>query len=580
MAANMLSCKHCGRSFSRSDNLRRHIITIHQSDSQPQPQQVHPPQNGLPPQDPGQQGQLVPYVVPQSQITLQATPPYASSRAHAQLTFEHPFTMCIAGPTSCGKTTWLKNVLQHGLISPAPTRIIWCYREWQPLYTEMLQHIPNITFVHGIQIPEVDPSFTHLVVIDDLMIDASKDKDVSNMFTVGSHHKNMSIICLLQNLFYQGKENRTMSLNSHYLVLFKNPRDQLQVSCLARQMYPNNAGYFMEKFKKATSVPFGCLVVDLKQTTLEENRLKSGNVFDKQQVQTDTPPINHPTPATQTSAPQCQHYTPEVPSNPITNSDQLVQPPPKVRKYYDSQQPLLNSTPPQYYQPISSSIQPISSDIRPIDGQQPLLNPTPPQYYQPISSSVQPISSDLQVTPNLQWQSLSAMDQKSDNFSCVQCGDSFHTKHFLERHMDKGCGTDESDGDDDDNLAWGRLANAAYDELATLYGKRVLTLERQGMSEKDAKAQVEHELMPQYVKSLAKNYKILVKQIRSLDKNSYHREIMHLLTWYEEGCGYSFDKAIKITLRKKRRLLEEILADDSDTEDDEQSGEEEEEESS
>ena len=73
-----------------------------------------------------------------------------------------------------------------------------------------------------------------------------------------------------------------MNLNSHCLVLFKNPRDQLQVSYLARQMHPHNSGQFMDKFQKATTKPYGCLVVDLKQDTPDMDRLKSGSVFDQQ----------------------------------------------------------------------------------------------------------------------------------------------------------------------------------------------------------------------------------------------------------------------------------------------------------
>ena len=43
----------------------------------------------------------------------------------------------------------------------------------------------------------------------------------------GSHHRNLSVIYTVQNLFHQGKGNRSKSLNSHYLVLYKNPRDKL-----------------------------------------------------------------------------------------------------------------------------------------------------------------------------------------------------------------------------------------------------------------------------------------------------------------------------------------------------------------
>ena len=43
----------------------------------------------------------------------------------------------------------------------------------------------------------------------------------------------------MQNLFPQGKSNRSISLNSDYLVLFKDPRDKLQILTPGKQMYPS-----------------------------------------------------------------------------------------------------------------------------------------------------------------------------------------------------------------------------------------------------------------------------------------------------------------------------------------------------
>jgi flagellar motor protein MotB len=289
----MYICQVCLKSYQWPQDLTRHIRVKHNSEEQQfekqqhylkqqkqeQEQQQKQEQQEPQKQEQEQQKQKQEQQKQEQQEQKQQMPEQKQQMPETfdhlgvnpqPLTFKHPFTMTIAGPTSCGKTTWLKNGL-----SP---RIFWCYREWQPLYAEMAQQMSNITFIQGIQVPDMDPIHPHLVVLDDLMIDATKNKDISNMFTVGSHHRNMSIICLLQNLFYQGKENRTMSLNSHYLVLFKNPRDQLQVSHLARQMYPHNSGYFMEKFQKATSKPYGCLVVDLKQDTTDADRLKSGQL--------------------------------------------------------------------------------------------------------------------------------------------------------------------------------------------------------------------------------------------------------------------------------------------------------------
>ena len=53
---------------------------------------------------------------------------------------------------------------------------------------------------------------TNLIVFDDQMIAASKDKLIENLFTRGSHHRNLSVIYIVQNLFHQGKGSRSISL--------------------------------------------------------------------------------------------------------------------------------------------------------------------------------------------------------------------------------------------------------------------------------------------------------------------------------------------------------------------------------
>ena len=59
------------------------------------------------------------------------------------------------------------------------------------------------------------------------------------------------------------------------MVVFKNPRDASQMSHLARQMYPGRVKFVQEAFKDATSVPYGYLLVDLKQDTPEDMRLRT-----------------------------------------------------------------------------------------------------------------------------------------------------------------------------------------------------------------------------------------------------------------------------------------------------------------
>ena len=99
------------------------------------------------------------------------------------------------------------------------------------------------------------------------MIDGSKDKGIVNLFTRGSHRCNLSVIYILQNLFHQGKGSSSISLNSHYLELFKNPRDKLQILTLAKQMCPGQTDFFLNQYEEAVKRPLGYLLVDLKTTT-------------------------------------------------------------------------------------------------------------------------------------------------------------------------------------------------------------------------------------------------------------------------------------------------------------------------
>ncbi|KAK7116651.1 hypothetical protein V1264_002290 [Littorina saxatilis] len=156
------------------------------------------------------------------------------------------------------------------MMTPPPEELIWCYGAWQSGYKEMR----HVTFVEGL--PDVEQwtgTKRRLVIIDDLMSETN-DK-VTQLFTKESHHRNLSVMYIVQNLFGKNKEQRTISLNSHYLVVFKNPRDASQITHLAKQMYPGKLKYVQEAFKDATSMPHGYLLFDLRQESPDHLRLRT-----------------------------------------------------------------------------------------------------------------------------------------------------------------------------------------------------------------------------------------------------------------------------------------------------------------
>jgi len=158
-------------------------------------------------------------------------------------------------------------------IDPPPRRVVYCYGEYQQLFRKY----PRVTFHEGLpNVDDFDGSEPVLLIVDDLMNET--DDSVANLFTKGSHHRNISVAFLVQNIFHKNKHIRTISLNAHYMVLFKNPRDASQFASLARQMYPNKSAFAVEAYKDATKEPYSYLFVDLRPEQDENLRLRT-NVF-------------------------------------------------------------------------------------------------------------------------------------------------------------------------------------------------------------------------------------------------------------------------------------------------------------
>ncbi|XP_033741828.1 uncharacterized protein LOC117328408 [Pecten maximus] len=282
-------------------NIHGYLTTPPQKDSQPPPPPPPPPplQESSnvysPPPPPPQEGSHAYPLSHQGSHAYPPPPPQKSSyidvmkqsvydvlpQQQQNFVFIHPFTANVSGPTSCGKTYFVKLLLQNCLtkIKPAPQRIIWLYKRWQPLYDVIKATvIPKVEFIKGIpldldQDSFLNPRIRNLVILDDLMSTASKDPRINELFTEGSHHRNLSVIAINQNLYYN--KDPTQRRNCHYLILFNNPIDKQQIMTLARQMYPENDQHLMRYFKDATQKPYGYLLVDLKPSTSESLRMRS-----------------------------------------------------------------------------------------------------------------------------------------------------------------------------------------------------------------------------------------------------------------------------------------------------------------
>ena len=134
---------------------------------------------------------------------------------------------------------------------------------YEEVEADFIQGIPDFDYFDGRRT---------LLVIDDLM--GVKNDTVIKFFTRGSHHLNLTIFYLMQNLFL--KSNRTISLNSQIRILFKNARDSIQFSFFARQSYPKHIKEIKKAFIDATSQAYRYLLFNFWSETLDQLQIRTG----------------------------------------------------------------------------------------------------------------------------------------------------------------------------------------------------------------------------------------------------------------------------------------------------------------
>lgn len=197
------------------------------------------------------------------------------------LRFKAPFTGIIAGPTSSGKSSIVFRLIKHRavMINCIMKEVIYCLPPGQQIKTpDFIRDDRKVKFHSGIpDFSKIIDGKPRLVVLDDLM--SNVNTEVMDLFTRGSHHKNISVLFLVQNIFFGGsKLFRTISLNAHYIILTKNPRDKNQINTLAVQVSPENSAALRNAFRDATKDAYSYLLFDTSQGCPDSVRFRA-NIF-------------------------------------------------------------------------------------------------------------------------------------------------------------------------------------------------------------------------------------------------------------------------------------------------------------
>ena len=150
------------------------------------------------------------------------------------------------------------------LLNPTPKTVIYFYKVWQDSYDRMKDDNPDIFFMDTLPqstsslraILEPHQSDGSFVVFDDFSDEIGQNPEMfTQLYTVLSHHLNCTPVIIIHNLY--AKNLRTISLNTHRVVLTNNVRDLSQITTLSRQSFPHTGGFLEKSYRDAMNTSKG-----------------------------------------------------------------------------------------------------------------------------------------------------------------------------------------------------------------------------------------------------------------------------------------------------------------------------------
>ena len=465
--------------------------------------------------------------------------------SNKSIEFRHPFTMTISGPTGSGKTYLLKEMLKKNKITPAPKRIVYLYRRWQPLYSEMLDTIPGIEFIKGIPSDLSEDDFfntedNNMVICDDLMTSASIDPNITDLFTEGSHHRNLSVVNLTQNLFPSGKHSVTQRRNTQYMIIFKSPMSQDQIRTLGTFMFPGKLDQFLRVFQQATAKPHGHLVIDAKQATPEDERLKS-NILIRSSDTLDDGALFFCTNCQYSDAHEVAFDNHICRSNTVSSPQATI---PSLRR----QLPTQDTSHAHVTRTLANNAE------------------------QPDPHNGGGASESSAVMDDIKGQTQTVLSHSTDRHrqdsmdklnSCMQCGALYSTPQALFSHI-KICDSDmSSDSDSSSESGWQDMLQEVYDKNDDLFQNKI----QKYQGDENARQKVKDDMLPIYKQSLLKLFSKMFLYSQQMENSEHFDKILSDFTYYIREKKYSKGKALRAAIRVNNSIFDELLDDDDSSDD-------------
>ena len=209
--------------------------------------------------------------------------------------------MTICGPTQCGKTHKIVEVIDNidTLIHPTPDKLIYLYTVEQPSYDTIKEIVrrkadwsasKSCEFLECTNRIYTTPKLgkATLLILDDLMVlsmQSTENADnLNNLASRDSHHLNISVMFVCQNLNYGNGKLRNARINSLYHIpIVNNHTDIRDMELIAR-----NRGIRLPILRMILAdvgqKQHGYLLFDGCATTPANTRIRTGILPDDQTI--------------------------------------------------------------------------------------------------------------------------------------------------------------------------------------------------------------------------------------------------------------------------------------------------------
>lgn len=167
--------------------------------------------------------------------------------------FQHPTQMILAGSTKAGKTTLITQILKHReqMFDPNIRQIIWFYT-MESSIEKPRKELPGAQFIQGEptveQLEGLDTSIPKVVVLDDLMGMTDKKstfEDLKRLFTATSHHHNLSLVFIVQDM-YVNKNMTRLANQAENIIMMCNGGSTYQTPMIATKLFGAGVKPFIE----------------------------------------------------------------------------------------------------------------------------------------------------------------------------------------------------------------------------------------------------------------------------------------------------------------------------------------------